>query len=161
MSYLYVKRPSRLAHQLRITIIDQLYRLTTVNHKGKILLADRNRHVRKYLERELSGEGYQVILAGEERELLQLLACENPPDVLVLDPDIPSYLTTAELIKLLHFQHPGIPIVIHTFLTDECNYAELPGVAVCLEKGEDVTLLKKVITDLILKYYPSHQFSQV
>ena len=132
-----------------------------MDQEVKILLADRNRHVRKFLERELLGEGYQVILAGEGRELLQLLTCEDPPDVLILDPDIPSYLTTAELIKLLHCQHPDIPIVIHTFSSNECNYAEMPGVELCIEKGEDVTLLKKVITDMLHKYYPSHHSSQI
>ena len=135
--------------------------MTTVNHKGKILLADRNRHVRKYLERELLSEGYQVILAGEGRELLHLLTCEEPPEVLILDPDIPSYLTAEELIKLLHFQHPDVPIVIHTFLPDEGNYAEMPGVAVCLEKGEDVSLLKKTIADLMHKYYPAYRSAHI
>lgn len=129
--------------------------------KGKILLADRNRHVRKYLERELAGEGYQVILAGEGRELLQLLARQGPFKVLVLDPDIPSYLPTLELLKLLHCQHPAVPIVIHTFLPEDGIYAEIPGVEVCVEKSEDVTLLKKVIADLIHKYYPAYQSSLV
>jgi CheY-like chemotaxis protein len=132
-----------------------------VNPKGKILLADRNRHVRKYLERELSSEGYQVILAGEGRELLQLFACQDPPDVLVLDPDIPCYLTIPELLKLLHFQHPAVPIVIHTFLPEDDNYAEMPEVAICVEKGEDVSLLKKLIADLLHKHYHSYQASQL
>jgi len=132
-----------------------------VDQEFTILLADRNRHVRKYLERELAGEGYRVVLAGEGRGLLELLACEEPADVLVLDPDIPSYLGTPELIKLLHRRHPALPIVIHMFLPDEGNYAEMAGVEVCLEKSEDVTLLKKVIAELIHKYYPSYQSSLI
>ncbi len=120
-----------------------------MDHVCKILLADRNRHVRKYLERELAGEGYQVVLAGEGQELLQLLACQDPPDLLILDPDIPSYLTAPELIRLLHCRHPAVPVVIHSFMPDADNYSEIPGVEVCLEKSEDVTLLKKVIADLI------------
>ena len=130
-----------------------------MDQEFKILLADRNRHVRKFLARELSTEGYQVILAGEGKELLQLLAGEHFPAVVILDPDIPSPLTAPELVKLLHFQHPAVPIVIHTLLTDDCNYSELPGVEVCLEKGADLTRLKKVIADLIHKYYPTYHLS--
>lgn len=132
-----------------------------MDQKFKILIADRNRNVRKFLERELLSEGYQVILSGEGRELIQLLNGENPPDLLILDPEIPSELTKSELIKLLHFRHPALPIVIHTFLSDDCNYLEMPEITVCLEKGEDIALLKKVVADVIHKYYPPRQSSQI
>ena len=124
-----------------------------MDQEFKILIADRNRNVRKFLQRELLSEGYQVILAGESRELLQLFRSDNPPDLLILDPDIPSYLTKAELIKLLHFHHPALPIVIYTLMSDDFNYSEMPGVVECLEKGEDIALLKKVVADVIQEYY--------
>jgi CheY-like chemotaxis protein len=132
-----------------------------VDQAFKILIADRNRNVRKLLERELLGEGYQVMLAGEDRELIQLFVEEDPPDVLILDPDLPSYFTKSQLIELLHLHHPFLPIVIHTLLSDDFNYSELPGVAVCLEKGEDIALLKKVIADVIHQYYPPRHTSQI
>ena len=121
----------------------------------KILIADRNRNVRNLLQRELFGEGYQVILAGEDRELMRLLHDENAIDLLILDPDIPSSLSIAELIKSVHVRRPALPIVVYTFQNEEFNYAHLPGVAVCLEKGEDTSLLKREVTDLIKKYYPT------
>jgi len=121
----------------------------------KILIADRNRNVRNLLQRELLGEGYLVILAGEDRELIRLLHDENIVNLLILDPDIPSSLSIAELITLVHAYHPALPIVIYTFQNDEFNYADLPGVVVCLEKGEDISLLKREVTDLVKKYYPT------
>ena len=127
----------------------------------KILIADRNRNVRKLLERELLGEGYQVMLAGEDRELIQLFTEAEPPDILILDPDLPSYFTKSQLIELLHLHHPYLPIVIHTLLSDDFNYSELPGVAVCLEKGEDTALLKKVVAETIQKYYLPRHTSQI
>ena len=133
----------------------------SVDQAFKILIADRNRNVRKLLERELLGEGYQVMLAGEDRELIQLFTEEEPPDVLILDPDLPSYFTKSQLIELLNLHHPFLPIVIHTLLSDDFNYSGLPGVAVCLEKGEDTGLLKKVLADVIQKYYPPRRSSQV
>jgi DNA-binding NtrC family response regulator len=122
-----------------------------VDKKFKILLVDRNRNVRNFLQRELSGEGYQVVLAGDDKELLQLLQSDNTSYLLILDPDIPSGLTKSELIKMIHFRHPDLPIVIHTILTDDCNYPEMDGVVGCLEKGEDTGYLKKLIAEVIQK----------
>jgi DNA-binding NtrC family response regulator len=122
-----------------------------VDKKFRILIADRNRNVRNFLQRELLSEGYQVILAGEDRELLQLLRGENPPDLLILDPDIPSSLTTPELIRLVHARQPNLSIVIHTCWSDDFESLHMPGVAVCLEKEEDVARLKKVVANVIHK----------
>ena len=124
-----------------------------MNKEFKILIADRNRHVRNLLQRELHGEGYQVILAGEDKELLRLLQDDNTADVLILDPDLPSSLTKPELITLLHGRRPALPILIYTFLHDDFDYRRLPGVALCLEKEEDINLLKAGITKVINTYY--------
>jgi DNA-binding NtrC family response regulator len=124
-----------------------------VNKAFKILIADRNRNVRNLLQRELLDAGYQVILAGEDRELIRLLHDEQSADLLLLDPDLPSSLQITELITLLHGRKPALPIVIYTFLNDGLNYRDLPGVAMCLEKDEDINLLKEGVTKVINKYY--------
>jgi CheY-like chemotaxis protein len=140
---------------LAFHFFDQLCRLGAVDKEFKILIADRNRNVRNLLQRELFGEGYQVILAGEDREIIRLLHDEKAIDLLILDPDIPSALSIADLIRSVHVGHPALPIVIYTFLNDEFNYLDLPGVALRFEKGEDISLLREVITDVIKKYYPT------
>lgn len=122
-----------------------------MDRKINILLADRNRHVRNFLQRELAGEGYQVRLAAEDRELLHLLQSEHLPDLLILDPDLPSYCTKPELIALLHSHYPALPIVVYTLMSDDRDYAEMAGVVGCLEKGEDVGFLKKLIAEVIQK----------
>jgi len=106
---------------------------------------------RTFLQRELAGEGYQVRLAAEDRELLHLLQTDHLPDLLILDPDLPSYSTKAELLALLHFQYPSLPIVIYSLLNDDRKYGEMSGVVGCLEKGEDVGFLKKLIAEVIQK----------
>lgn len=122
-----------------------------MNQKIKILLVDRNRNVRNFLQRELSGEGYQVVSAGEDQELLHLLQDDYSSYLLILDPDLPIFLTKPELIELIHLHHPDLPIVIHTILTDDCNYREMGGVVGCVEKGEDISYLKRLISELICK----------
>jgi CheY-like chemotaxis protein len=127
--------------------------IKSVDKEFKILIADRNRNVRNLLQRELLDAGYQVILAGEDRELIRLLHDEHAADLLILDPDLPSSLSISELITLLHGCKPTLPIVIYTFLDDGLNYRELPGVAMCLEKKEDINHLKEGVTQVITKYY--------
>ncbi len=103
------------------------------------------------MQRELSEEGYQVIPAAEARELLQLLQNGRTPDLLVLDPDIPSYLTKPELISLLHLHYPALPILIYTFLERDDEFSDMGGVVGCLEKGEDLSFLKRFIAELVMK----------
>lgn len=117
----------------------------------KIIIADRNPNVGKLLRRELMGEGYRVILAREGHELTQLLNEKEPPDLLILDPDIPSFLSKSELIELLHLYRPTLPIVIYTFIYSDINYVDLPGVVVCLEKGENTDRLIKVVGEVLNK----------
>ncbi len=124
-----------------------------MDREFKILIADRNRNVRKLLQRELFGAGYQVILAREDRELMRQVQEQDTADLLILDPDLPSALSITELITSLHAYQPGLPIVIYTFLNDDLDYSDLPGVAACLEKGEDISLVKKAVTEVIKKYY--------
>ena len=51
----------------------------------KILIADRNRHVRDFLRRELHAEGYRIEVARDGREVLNHLQGHEPPDLLILD----------------------------------------------------------------------------
>ena len=144
---------TRLAHHLRFNPSDQVRKVWAVDRAFKILIADRNRNVRNLLQRELCAAGYQVMLAGEDRELIRLVHDQDAADLVILDPDLPSSLSVAALIESLHARQPALPIVIYTFGNDDCNYAALPGVAECLEKGEDVSLIKQVVNEVIKKYY--------
>ena len=56
----------------------------------KILIADRNSHVREFLKREMLAEGYIVQLAENGREVLKWTYSREPIDLLILDPDLPD-----------------------------------------------------------------------
>jgi CheY-like chemotaxis protein len=120
----------------------------SVNAGGKILVADRNRHVREFLRRELLTDGYQVEAARDGREVLQLLDGENPPDLLILDLDLP-YVAELKVLELLHEKLPSLPVLIHSFPPDAEQY--LPADAAFLEKKEDTNLLKEVVAELLGK----------
>ena len=119
----------------------------------KILIADRNRHVRDFLRRELSAEGYRVEVARDGREVLGRIRGEDPPHLLILDLEIP-YLDEPEVWARLKDRQPPLPVVIHTFLPEYPTNLTLPIAAVFLEKKGDTDQLKAVVAEVIEKHYP-------
>ncbi len=119
----------------------------------KILIADRNRHVRDFLRRELSAEGYQVEVARDGREVLGRINGDDPPQLLILDLEIP-YLDEAEVWAGLKDRQPPLPVVIHTFLPEYPTNLTLPIAAMFLEKKGDTDQLKAVVAEVIGKHYP-------
>ena len=118
----------------------------------KILVADRNRHVRDFLRRELTAEGYRVEVAADGREILSRINGDDPPHVLILDLEIP-YLDEPVWCRLRDCQ-PALPLVIHTLLPQAPMEQILPVAAAFLEKKGDTDLLKTVVAEVIGKYYP-------
>ncbi len=119
----------------------------------KILIADRNRHVREFLRRELGAEGYQVVVAGDGRELLTLLSSGEPLHLLILDLEIP-YLEELEIWARLQDRQPPLPVVIHTFLPEYPTRLTVPQAAAFLEKQGDTDHLKAVVAEVLDRHYP-------
>lgn len=113
----------------------------------KILVADRNRHVRDLLRRELRAEGYEVAEAWDGHEVWQRLTGPDPPDVLILDPDLP-YLE--DLVEMAQFQEhpPTVPLILYMF-REEDPPVPLPQAAARLEKREDPRPLKEVVARIL------------
>jgi DNA-binding response OmpR family regulator len=119
----------------------------------KILIADRNRHVREFLRRELTAEGYRVEMVRDGRELLSQINGEDPPQLLILDLEIP-YLDELQVWARLQDCRPPLPVVIHTFLPEYPTHLTVPLAAAFLEKKGDTDQLKSVVAEVIRKNYP-------
>jgi DNA-binding NtrC family response regulator len=116
----------------------------------RILLTDRNRHVRELLRRELETEGYQVAVARDAQEILGLLAGAEIPDLLILDLEIP-YITEANLLENLKKTYPYLPVIIHSFQPENPGEVIAADAAAFLEKTEDPQQLKTTIAALVHK----------
>ena len=114
----------------------------------KILIADRNRHVREFLRRELTAECYRVEVARDGRELLSKLAGPEAPDLLILDLEIP-YLDEMAVWARLREQEPAIPVLIHSFVADDRTHLTETAAVTFLEKKGDPELLKAAVVDAI------------
>ncbi len=119
----------------------------------KILIADRNRHVREFLRRELTAEGYLVEVARDGPELLSKINGDDPPHLLILDLEIP-YLDELQVWARLKDCQPPLPVVIHTFLPEYPTHLTVPLAAAFLEKKGDTDQLKSVVAEVIRKNYP-------
>ena len=118
----------------------------------RILIADRNRHVREFLRRELISEGYRVDMAKDDREVLRRINLE-PPDLLILDLEIP-YAGGLAILEVLQGRRPPVPVVIHTFLTEYANHPAIQGQASFVEKRGNTDCLKAAVLEMLQKYYP-------
>jgi DNA-binding NtrC family response regulator len=123
-----------------------------VEKEFKILIADRNQHVREFLKRELMAEGYRVGLAKNVQEVLKKVYHSENLDLLILDPDLPG-AEILSLFKKLQDRIPVLPVVVHTYLKDYTNYTDiLSDVAFVEKSGSSVESLKKMVCKILQKH---------
>lgn len=122
-----------------------------MREESKILVADRNRHVREFLKRELMSEGYRVRLAKNGKEVMRWIDYHEPFDLLIIDPSLPDEAELKVLEKLMDYV-PSIPVVIHSYCLDYSTRPAISGSAVFVEKsGSSVEVLKKVVIEVLRK----------
>ena len=116
-----------------------------------ILVADRNPHVRKFLARELSLEGFRVLLAENANKVVRRTYHTEPIDLIIIDPDFFDG-DQDTLIKQLQNRTPMLPVVIHSFQSDGEPYPSDSRHTFFIEKREDsIEHLKKIANDIFQK----------
>lgn len=117
----------------------------------KILVADRNQHVREFIKRELMAEGYKVRLAKNVQEVLKNVFYPETLDLLILDPDLPG-TDKLSLLKELQDRIPTLPVVVHTYLSDYNDHTNILSKLAFVEKsGSSVEGLKKMVSEILRK----------
>jgi len=120
-----------------------------------ILIADRNPHIRCFLKRELTAEGFHVIIADNGQEILKWSFSPLPLDLAVIDPDLPDMDSSALLQKLCG-RIPPLPVVLHMLPGESAIAEDIRGVIVIVEKtGHSIDKLKAVISDILSRKKPS------
>ena len=124
-----------------------------MKEKFTILIADGNRNIRDFLQREMRSEGYNVYTAKNGYEILKIIDHEHP-DIMVLDLDIP-FMDGLEILERLQGRRHSIPVVLHCFNNENGNYTDIREVTAFVEKnGNSVNSLKTLIIEILRKYYP-------
>ncbi len=114
-----------------------------------ILIADRNPRVRGFLQREMSREGYRILLAENARDLLEWPPDRDPIDLVILDPDLPD-AADAPLMSLLRKRMPLVPVIIHAHPSHHLTEPEAARSSITVEKGgNSIERLKEVAQDIL------------
>jgi DNA-binding NtrC family response regulator len=120
-----------------------------VEQEFTILIADRNRHVREFLLRELTADGYKVKLARSGEETLKTVYDQQPLHLVILDPDFADRSDTLEKIQ---DRIPAIPVVVHTLSPERLEGLWLSEAVTIVEKnGNSIVGLKEVVSSLSRK----------
>jgi len=119
-----------------------------------VLITDRNRHVRNFLRRELIAEGYQVEVAADGRDLLRKVSIADPPDLLILDLEIP-YSGGPAILERLRRVNSGLPVIIHAFATEDASHPAVKRTAAFVEKMGNTDRLKTTVFEVLREYYPN------
>lgn len=121
----------------------------TLKNNHRILIADRNPHVRGFLKRELAVEGYQVSIAASGAEVIRIAYSDNCLDVIILDPDLPGVLDSS-LLQTLRSRVPAVPVILHGLSQDLKTATQLSGGEIFVEKrANSIEHLKKIVQRII------------
>ncbi len=116
-----------------------------------ILIADRNPNVRELLKREMLAQGYRVCTASDTARLFEWISGDGPPDLVVLDLDLPG-AGDHGILKELKTRSPHMPVIVHTLVSDFVSLPEMKDTLGFVEKqGDSVEELKKMVTGLLTR----------
>jgi len=105
------------------------------------------------LRRELTAESYLVKEVASEAELWRVLNGQRPPALVILDPEI-SQGRAERLLVRFQTSHPGLPMVIHGFASEDSASLPLGPWRVFVEKGGNSIDRLKAVVAALLRHYP-------
>ncbi len=113
----------------------------------RILVVDDEIHICELYKIELEDEGYSVTVVNSGSEALEVVD-NNPPDLIVLDVQMPGMDGIETLEKLLG-RDKGIPIILNTAYSHYKDDFTTWGADAYVVKSSDTSKLKSEIKRLI------------
>ncbi len=118
-----------------------------MNNKKTILIADRKPSIRKFLKREIDNVNFNVVLAKNGQEVIDMVFKDELLDFLIIDPELPFNLNI-NIWEKLNMRIPPLPILIHGFRKDYESQTNLLKNTVFIQKsGHSSIEIKKYILD--------------
>jgi len=119
-----------------------------------ILVVDDEKNIRRLYDKELTREGYKVLVASNGKEALQMVdSAPTPPKLIVLDIRMPK-MDGVETLGHLMAKHRKIPVIINSAYSSHMdNYLTWAAEAYVI-KSSDLSELKNKIREVMEKYYP-------
>jgi CheY-like chemotaxis protein len=104
----------------------------------RVLLVDDDFLMREAVSLVLAGEGYMVAAAANGRDALERLQGREPPDLILLDLQMPVMDGTQFREELTHNARlAGVPVLVISASGDARRLADALGAVGCLQKPVD------------------------
>jgi CheY-like chemotaxis protein len=112
-----------------------------------ILVVDDEANICKLLHKELKGEGYQVVIASDGRQAVQLVQTD-PIDLVILDIRMEG-LDGIETLRQLIRQRKDLPVILHTGYAEyKLDFSTWMASAYVM-KSSDLKELKETVRQLL------------
>ena len=115
--------------------------------KQTILVVDDEHHIRLLYEKELTGEGYEVALAGDAKEALAWLDTRRP-DLVVLDIRMPG-MDGVETLGRILAKDGRIPVILNSAFSSYRDSFLTWSADAYVIKSSDLGELKQTIRTLL------------
>jgi chemosensory pili system protein ChpA (sensor histidine kinase/response regulator) len=115
--------------------------------RNSILVVDDDIAVRESLARVLESENYEVLLAAEGKEAVQIIR-EGAPDLVLLDITMPGK-NGWDIFERIEKLYPMLPVIIITARPNQQPRASGYGIDALMEKPLDFPVLLATIERLL------------
>lgn len=102
----------------------------------RLVVVERNPHIRRLLEREFLAEGYQVSGISNEEDLILLLNGISQVDLLIIDPDTLDNPDNPDWDGVRH-HYPDLPVIILYLGIESCRAFPFGVISGQVEKNWD------------------------
>ncbi len=114
----------------------------------RILIAERNPHVRGFLGRELVGQNFLVTGAHNSDEVLKVLHSASPPDLVIVATDTPN-TGNAGLLEQIAEVCPGLPVILHVYNDEVGDTKAVSLASAVVEKNANPEHLTRAVFSLL------------
>jgi DNA-binding response OmpR family regulator len=114
----------------------------------KILVVDDDLHIQRLYKEEFEDEGYEVIVASNGQEAIELFEKETP-DIVTLDILLPD-IDGIRILRQMKEKNPKIPVIMSTAYDYRDDFAVWASEAYIV-KSSDLDELKIMIKKLLSK----------
>jgi DNA-binding response OmpR family regulator len=114
----------------------------------KILVVDDDLHIQRLYKEEFEEEGYEVVIASNGQEAIDLFNSENP-DLVTLDILLPD-IDGIRLLRQMKEKNPKVPIIMSTAYDYRDDFAVWASEAYIV-KSSDLDELKATIKKIMSK----------
>jgi DNA-binding response OmpR family regulator len=112
----------------------------------KILVVDDDLHIQRLYKEEFEDEGYEVVVASNGQEAIEMFEKENP-DIVTLDILLPD-VDGIRILRQMKEKNPKVPVIMSTAYDYRDDFAVWASEAYIV-KSSDLEELKSMIKKLL------------